>query len=278
MTNFITELFVIPSGVCYNFSIMDAKDFDFQRIAEGYKRRPFLHAQIIERFKKDVTSRIFSNGLDIGCGAGLSSKALKMICRHVTGTDISKEMITVAREVCNSAEEYDFIVSKAEELPEFGQKFDIVTAAGVIQWVDKDLFLKKMNDVMSDHGYLLIYDFWISDKMKDCSAYTAWWHDEYLKKFPRPPRNDSVWTKEDAGRYGFLMKDQNRHEMEYEFDQDSFIEFMMIQSNVNAKIESGGYSVKTVRKWFEQSTAPLFQDGKRTAIFAGYSWYMERFS
>ncbi|MDE6213084.1 MAG: class I SAM-dependent methyltransferase, partial [Lachnospiraceae bacterium] len=82
---------------------MDAKDFDFQRIAEGYKRRPFLHKQIVERFQKDVTSEIFSNGLDIGCGAGLSSKALKAICHHVTGTDISKEMIAVAREVCASA-------------------------------------------------------------------------------------------------------------------------------------------------------------------------------
>lgn len=257
---------------------MDSKDFDFQRIAEGYKRRPFLHKQIIDRFKKDVTSQIFLSGLDIGCGAGLSSKALKAICRHVTGTDISKEMITVAREVCEGAEEYDFIVSKAEELPDFGKKFDMVTAAGVVQWVDRDLFLRNMSNVMSDHGYLLIYDFWISDKMKDCSAYTVWWHDVYLKEFPRPFRNESVWTEEDAARYGFLMKDQIRHEMEYEFEQDSFIEFMMVQSNVNAKIEGGGNSVKAVRKWFEQSTEPLFQGGKRTAIFDGYSWYMERFS
>lgn len=257
---------------------MEAKDFDYQRIAEGYKKRPFLHAQVIERFKKDVTTQLFSNGLDIGCGAGLSSKALKTICRHVTGTDISHEMITVAREVCANTGEYDFIVSKAEELPEFSQKFDIATAAGVVQWVDKDLFLQKMNSVMCDHGYLLIYDFWISDQMKDCSAYTTWWHDVYLKEFPRPLRNDSVWTEEDAARHGFLMKDQIRHEMEYEFDQKSFIEFMMIQSNVNAKIENGENSVESVQKWFKASTAPLFQGEKRTAVFSGYSWYMERFS
>lgn len=257
---------------------IDSKNFDFQRIAVGYKKRPFLHKQVIEQFQRDITSEIFSNGLDIGCGAGLSSKALKTICRHVTGTDISREMITVAREVCDNTEEYDFIVSKAEELPGFDQKFDIVTAAGVVQWVDKDLFLKKMSNVMSGHSYLLIYDFWISDKMKGCSAYTNWWHDVYLKEFPRPLRNDSVWTKEDVTQYGFTMKEQIRHEMEYEFDQDSFIEFMMIQSNVNAKIENGENSVKAVRKWFEQSATPLFQGEKKTVIFAGYSWYMEYFS
>ena len=48
---------------------MTSKDFDFRRIAEGYKNRPFLHRQVIERFQKDVTDQTFSNGLDIGCGA-----------------------------------------------------------------------------------------------------------------------------------------------------------------------------------------------------------------
>lgn len=78
---------------------MTPKDFDFRRIAEGYKNRPFLHKQVIERFQKDITDHIFPNGLDIGCGAGLSSKALKLICRHVTGTDISDEMIAVKNSI-----------------------------------------------------------------------------------------------------------------------------------------------------------------------------------
>ena len=73
--------------------MMQKVDFDFQRIAQGYRRRPFLHRQVIERFQREVTSRTFEQGLDIGCGAGLSAKALKLICRHVTGIDVSAEMI-----------------------------------------------------------------------------------------------------------------------------------------------------------------------------------------
>lgn len=145
---------------------MNSGDFNFQRIAEGYGKRPFLHKQVIERFQKDINFRTFSNGLDIGCGAGLSAKALKMICRHVTGTDISSEMIAVAKEVCGTEE--------------------------------------------------------------------------------------------------------------YEFDQDAFIEFMMIQSNVNVKIEGEGKNILDVREWFEQSLEPVFRGEKRTVIFTGYSWYMEK--
>lgn len=254
---------------------MNSKDFDFQRIAQGYKKRPFLHKQVIKRFQKDITSRTFLNGLDIGCGAGLSSKALKMICHHVTGTDISGEMIAVAKEVCKT-EGFDFIVSKAEELPEFDIKFDMVTAAGVVQWVDKDLFLEGLGNVMGEQSYLLIYDFCISDKMKDCLAYTSWWHDTYLKEFPKPFRNESVWTEEDVLRHGFHMRDQIQYEMEYEFDQDAFVEFMMIQSNVNAKIEGEGRNVQAVQEWFGQSVSSFFQGEKRAVIFTGYSWYMER--
>ncbi|MBD5452350.1 MAG: hypothetical protein HDR25_06895 [Lachnospiraceae bacterium] len=34
---------------------MNDNDFDFQRIAQGYKDRPFLHKQVIERFQRDIT-------------------------------------------------------------------------------------------------------------------------------------------------------------------------------------------------------------------------------
>ena len=33
---------------------------------------------------------ILKNGLDVGCGTGLSAKALKLICDKVTETDISE--------------------------------------------------------------------------------------------------------------------------------------------------------------------------------------------
>lgn len=262
--------------------MMQKVDFDFQRIAQGYRRRPFLHRQVIERFQREVTSRTFEQGLDIGCGAGLSAKALKLICRHVTGIDVSAEMILAAKEVCGNEEDFEFMAGQAEKLPAFAQKFDIVTAAGVDQWVDMPLFLKGLWDKMNSRGYLLVYDFCISDKMKGCTAYTTWWYDVYLKAFPRPYRNEAVWTGEAVAQCGFWMMDQVQYEMAYEFDLDSFIEFMMIQSNVNAKIEGEGRSTAETAEWFRQSAGPLFQEGDgeqgalRTLLFTGYSWYMQR--
>lgn len=63
---------------------MNSKSFDYKRIAEGYaKDRPYLHGQVIERLKRDLQiNGNFANGLDVGCGAGLSTKALRSICGH----------------------------------------------------------------------------------------------------------------------------------------------------------------------------------------------------
>lgn len=264
---------------------MKNTDFDFRRTAQGYKNRPFLHRQVIEQFQKDTGRRQFSFGLDIGCGAGLSTKALKTICTYVIGTDISPEMIRVAGEVCGQDKNTAYLVSSAEDLsisdlfavnlPIKDKKADIVTAAGAIQWIDRDTFLSNMHQLMEQNGYLLIYDFAISDIMHGNPAYTDWWHHQYLTEFPRPYRNESIWKNEDAAPHGFCMINQIGLKMEHPFDLESFIEFMMIQSNVNVKIDKEERTQENVRQWFQKTLSPIFHGRTQRLIFKGYSWYLQ---
>lgn len=252
---------------------MDNKAFDFKRIAQGYKDRPFLHGQVMEQLQKELQVTHFHNGLDVGCGAGLSTKGLKSICDQVTGTDISEEMILVAKEMC-SEEGYTFFASAAETTPVSDENYDIVTAAGMVQWVEQDTFLENLHQAMEEDGVLFIYDFWISDQMIDTDSYTDWWHNQYLVNFPRPARKDNIWTKEEVGAHHFTMEKQTTFTLRYEFDKASFIKFMLIQSNVNAKIEGEGQDIETVKAWFEETLEPIFQGQKKTLLFDGYSWYM----
>ncbi|MDE7321207.1 MAG: class I SAM-dependent methyltransferase [Lachnospiraceae bacterium] len=253
---------------------MKSTDFDYKRIAEGYKNRPFLHKQVIEKFQEDIGGQHFALGLDIGCGAGLSTKALKYICSKVIGSDISPEMIRVAREVCGLDENITYIVSSAEEIAIPAEKVDIVTAAGAIQWIDRACFLSRIRQAMKDNGYLLIYDFAISDEMNGNPSYTDWWHNQYLEEFPRPYRDDSIWKNKDVEPYGFRMLKQTHLEMEHSFDLASFIEFMMIQSNVNARIDAGERKEEAAYQWFQETLTPIFHGENQTLLFKGYSWYL----
>lgn len=254
---------------------MDSLSFDSGRIAEGYLKRPWLHKSVMEQVKRDCgIVQPFRNGLDVGCGAGLSTKALHLICDRVTGTDISEAMIEVCRKTYRE-DGYSFYPAKAEEtaLPE--NPYDIVTAAGVVNWVDRDKFLKNMEKVMEPAGLLIIYDFWITAQMKDNEKYKVWYNEKYLKRFPKPPRREAVWKQEDLTEH-FVMEKQINYDMFYDFTMAEFIDFMMIQSNVNAKIEGGGVTVDGVRAWMRESLSDIFQNQTRTLCFAGYNWYLKK--
>ena len=197
---------------------MNSRSFDSVRIAEGYLKRPWLHKSVMEKVKEDCgMDQPFENGLDVGCGAGLSTKALKLICDRVTGTDISEAMIEVCQRTYME-DGYSFYQAKAEETAMPENYYDIVTAAGVINWVERDKFLKNMSQVMEPGGLLIIYDFTMAE----------------------------------------------------------FIDFMMIQSNVNAKIENGEMTECEVRAWMSESLSNIFESQTRTLCFAGYNWYLKK--
>lgn len=254
---------------------MENKLFDSKRIAEGYLKRPWLHRYVMERIKNDCgVSTKFKNGLDVGCGAGLSTKALKLLCDRVTGTDISEAMIQICKDTYLNAC-YDFYAAAAEEtrIPE--ELYDIVTAAGVINWVDKDKFLRNMRKIMADGGLLVIYDFGISDQMIGNTRYADWYNNEYLVNFPKPPRKESIWKQDDLIT-GFVLEKQVTYQMQYEFNMEEFVEFMLIQSNVNVQIEGGDKDTCKVRAWMNETLAPIFEGKSRAVVFNGYNWYIKK--
>ncbi|WP_029319763.1 class I SAM-dependent methyltransferase [Butyrivibrio sp. AE3004] len=257
---------------------MDNKSFDSKRIALGYAKRPWLHKSVIEQLKADCNLDAdykFSNGLDVGCGAGLSTKALRLICDKVTGTDIADAMVEVCKELYGEDPAYSFYVAKAEETKMPENKYDIVTAAGCINWVDEKKFMYNMSEVLADNGLIVIYDFGITDQMTGNENYTKWYRDEYLKKFPKPPRKENKWNQDDLPE-GFIMEKQAEYDMEYSFDLETFVDFMLIQSNVNAQIENGSVSTEKARDWMKKTLYPVFEDEQKQLIFYGYSWYIRK--
>lgn len=254
---------------------MNTISFNSKRISEGYLNRPWLHRDIIEIIKRDLNiTTSYQSGLDIGCGAGLSTKALKLICEKVTGTDISSEMINICKETYND-KLFNFYVAKAEETKIPEERYDIITAAGVINWIDKNSFLNNTDKILGPNGIIVIYDFWITDSMIDNPEYTNWYNNKYLNKFPKPPRNENKWTKEELP-YNYHMLDQIEYTLSYDFSLNDFINFMMIQSNVNVQIENDILSENEVREWMIKSLRPVWKKETETLIFKAYNWYIKK--
>ena len=256
---------------------MNPKSFDYLRIAEGYANdRPWLHKQVIEKFrdKYNIIDEL-EMGLDIGCGAGLSTRALKLICKNVLGTDISPEMIKVSKIFCEK-EGYSFLTCMAEELILEAGTFDIVTAAGVMNWVDESILLPNLYKALKRNGLVLIYDFWILDKIKDNSAFTDWFHNQYLLEFPKPKRKEFKWSDDIVAPYKFKILEQEEYTMEYSMNMEQFIGFILLQSNVIAQVEEKGNDIEFIKSWFYKTLTPIWKRENETLLFEGYSWYIAK--
>jgi arsenite methyltransferase len=102
--------------------------------------------------------------LDLGSGAGTDSLvAAQMVGEqgHVTGIDMTPEMLTKARAAAAEmgAANVEFVESEAERLPFADASFDVVISNGVIDLIpDKDAVFAEIFRVLTPGGRIQIAD------------------------------------------------------------------------------------------------------------------------
>ncbi len=115
--------------------------FSPKTAAERYaKGRPFFHRLVIRRAKDFLPDdKLLPLALDVGCGTGLSTVALKEIAENIIGTDISPEMIMLAPKDKDIA----YVVSDAENLPFNENEFNLITISQAVHWLNRKKFFSK---------------------------------------------------------------------------------------------------------------------------------------
>ena len=124
----------------------------FAAKAEGYaKARPPLHASIVDRI-----GVIAASILDLGCGAGLSTAPLLRLASRVVGVEPAVEMLEWARRVAPGAR---LISARSESLPFRDGSYDLITAAGSLNYADPAAAFPELRRVLTANGFLVVYDF-----------------------------------------------------------------------------------------------------------------------
>ena len=125
--------------------------YDSPRLAAGYAYdRPAIHERIIDAAREHlhITNRL-GRALDVGCGAGLSTAALESLAETVIGLEPVHAMLAHSRVIAPHAL---FVVGRAERLPFSAGAFDLIAAAGALNYVDVDLFLGEAVRVLAPGG------------------------------------------------------------------------------------------------------------------------------
>lgn len=138
--------------------------FDTNAVAKGYSQdRPYLYPEIIQKIKTRLNHRKkVNNALDVGCGAGLSTLALKEISENIVGVDSSNAMVKSAIK----ADNITYLNHPAEHLP-FDYEFDIITLAGTVNLIDRSKFFSEAKKILSIDGMVVIYDIYIVGIMEE---------------------------------------------------------------------------------------------------------------
>lgn len=250
--------------------------FAFQRVAEGYaNHRPYFHPLIMDKVRQqlNITGKC-ADALDVGCGTGLSTVALKELADHVTGIDGSEEMISVANKYGDKQITYRH--ATAEELPFDEGAFDLVTVCGAINWIDRTGFFPETIRVLREQGWVILYDNFITDQMRENDAYTQWYQTQFLSRYPKPPRNETPLTLTECKGYGFHFNEEE-YTNELSWSREEYIEYMLTQSNVIVAVDMGNETLAEAREWMHSTLAPILPDGEKgTFLFAGYIWYLQR--
>jgi ubiquinone/menaquinone biosynthesis C-methylase UbiE len=248
--------------------------FGFKSAAARYAGgRPYFHPVVIKRVKDFLSlGDMVRRALDVGCGTGLSSVALKEVAAQVVGVDAAPEMIAYAPRAARII----YAVSRAEALPFGKHAFDLLTLSQVSHWLDRPRFFAESRRVLRPMSWLIAYDAYFTARTIEHAEFQAWHQSMYLKRFPSPPRAPVSLTASEVEGTGFQLRHEERLQHAISFTPEQLVDYLLTQSNVIAVVEGGMGEIGEVRRWLTESIRPFFA-GRAEArfLFDVPVWYLQ---
>jgi len=241
--------------------------YDSTRLAESYAyHRPPVPPAIIRRIGERLGIREkLPRALDVGCGAGLSTAALEPLAEILVGVEPVPAMLAYNRIVAPKAK---FLVCQAERLPFAARTFDLITAAGSINYAYLDLFFPEVERVLTKAGVLVIYDFSAGRRFAGDDRRERWYA-EFERRYPPQPGYALDVTALHYSQYGLRLSHYEPLEVALPMTFDGYLAYALSETSVEQAIKQGTPETE-IRAWCQQTLAEVFADATREVIFDAY--------
>jgi ubiquinone/menaquinone biosynthesis C-methylase UbiE len=238
-------------------------------MAAGYAAgRPPIHAIVLDKVRDAFCGGMQPRrALDIGCGAGLSTKPLTAFAEQCIGLEPSVAMLKLARTIVPGAR---FVVGMAESLPFRAGSIDLMTAAGSLNYVSLNRFFPEALRVLDRSGFLVVYDY-PAGRSFHSSEHLDLWFGRFRARYPKPQSEALKLTPEILERIvtGFRLGPHEYFETCIRMTWQAYAAYMMSETNV-AKAIREGESEEAIRNWVESTLPPVFDGREREIVFKGY--------
>jgi SAM-dependent methyltransferase len=238
-------------------------------MAEGYAAcRPPLHPLIMEMVKGRLGWRgKAGRALDVGCGAGLSTRAVQSLAGQCIGIELAEPMLRAAAATAPGAE---FLAGRAEAIPLRAGSVDLITAAGSLNYADLSRFFREAARVLVPGGVVVAYDFSPGSDFRDSEA-LAQWFSGFIARYPWPLNEAADLNPELLSRAdrGFRLQSSDSFEIGITLSRDFYLDYMMTETNV-AFAQRKGISASEIRSWCSGTLSPVWGERPREVLFRGY--------
>ena len=230
-----------------------------------YQRgRPFHHPQTLEKIFQLMGVTRVDRALDVACGTGLSTIALKDRADLATGVDATEAMVSIAADAANVS----YAVAQAEKLPFKRQSFDLLTVASGVHWFQQSHFFRDAARVLDSEGWLVLYDHPFVGCI-DEPAIDEWLLQEFEHRYPTPQHGGR--PDEPMGHPPeFAELDDLVFDDHISLTHDEFVAYLLSNSNTIAAATEGRERPKETEAWLRAQTSQWFGSKEpRTFVFRG---------
>jgi SAM-dependent methyltransferase len=189
------------------------------------------------------------------------------VARQVIGVEPIPTMLTHRRIVAPRAR---FVIGQAERLPFAARSFDLVTAAGSLNYTDLPSALAEIARVLARGGTFLLYDF-SAGRRSVSGGELAGWFTLFEQRFPSPPGWEPLDVRElPLAAYGLRLLDFTDVEARLPMGLDAYLRYMLSEVSVDNAIAHGACSPEEARDWCRATLEAVFADGEVTVVIPGY--------
>jgi ubiquinone/menaquinone biosynthesis C-methylase UbiE len=243
--------------------------FGTDDMAAGYATsRPPVHPRVIEQAYRQLgRSQPFERALDVGCGAGVSTRALGGFAKSCIGLEPAEAMLKWVATIAPSA---DFVVGAAEAIPLYDRSVDLITAAGSLNYANLDLFFPEAARVLAPHGVLLVYDFSPGRSLRTSTKLDEWFS-SFHGRYP-PPANEARELSPEilsGMNSGFRLHQQQQFEIGVTLTPAFYLNYVMTETNVASAVRRGVPHAE-IKSWCAETLAPVWMGSEREVLFRGY--------
>jgi SAM-dependent methyltransferase len=243
--------------------------FDSDPAARRYVQgRLYYHGSAVELAATQLGINRAALAIDVGCGTGLSTRAVLGLADRVIAIDASHAMLRAAPHQSGAG----YLVAAAERIPVRDGAADLATVGTAFHWFDQPRAFAELARVLRSGGGLTVYSDFFRGQLAGQPGFRAWLEEIALPRYPSLPRH-AHFDPAAALAAGFETVAYAEDDLRIPLTCTQLTDYLLSQSNLAAAIESGAISADALRAQIAGETAAFFPgEGPAEAVFGVRVW------